>query len=485
MRFSTISALSLTCAMSLWSTTALAQASTDGAAELLAVLQTYLGTTEGVVAVEVDGDAYAVSIDVAPLLAKIPTEGLTAAVSPLEISVTENGDGTWAYEMDQPVSIEYASPGVMSNKTTYEQVALSGVFDESLGDASSYSLKMLGMTQEQTQTEATTGETKLVASQDSMVIEGTAKPGASGLDSSFTSKTEGLSYAITGPAPEGMPPLDYVLTVAGGSAKGGMTGYQPAAFYGLLAWFVAHPDAALIEADKAGLKAQLEAALPLFQSLALDGSYQTISATSPVGVFGMQEVGFAVEMNGVVADGKFREALSFKGLTLPEGLAPPFAAPLVPSELSIDVAASKFDLAAAATLALGLLDLPAGATPPAELEGQMLAALLPGGTVEVTIAPGAAKAPAYGLTYEGAMTVGPTMPMPVGKARIGLTGMAAINEALMASPPEMGMQEMAPMLGMAEMMAKPGTDGELVWEIEATATGGLLVNGQNMMGAGQ
>jgi len=190
-------------------------------------------------------------------------------------------------------------------------------------------------------------------------------------------------------------------------------------------------------------------------------------------------------MNGAVADGKFREAFNLKGLTLPEGVLPPFAAPLVPSDLSLDVTASRFDLAAAAGLGLGLLDLPAGGTPPADFDAQMMAAILPEGVVDITIAPGETNAPAYRLTYEGALSVGPATPMPVGKARLGLTGIDAIGEALKASPPEMGMAEMAPMLEMAKMMAQPGVDGELIWEIETTATGGLLINGQDMMGGGQ
>ena len=82
MRIQSLSAISLTCAMALWSSTALAEATDEGAAALLATLQTYLGTTEGVVAVAVDGDDYMVTLDVAPLIAKIPAEaGLTANVS--------------------------------------------------------------------------------------------------------------------------------------------------------------------------------------------------------------------------------------------------------------------------------------------------------------------------------------------------------------------------------------------------------------------
>ena len=44
------------------------------------------------------------------------------------------------------------------------------------------------------------------------------------------------------------------VQVAEGSATGGMTGYQPAGIYGLLAFFVAHPDPALIESAKDTLR---------------------------------------------------------------------------------------------------------------------------------------------------------------------------------------------------------------------------------------
>lgn len=181
MRKISLTALPVTLALSLWSTTALAQATDEGAAGLLAVFQTYLGTTEGVVAVAVEDDAYKVTIDAGPLLAKIPAEGLTATVSPLDLYLTDNGDGTWAYDLDQPVSIAYSMPGAMDAKTEYASVVLSGVFDEELGDSSEYHLEMSGMTQEQTQTDPTMGEMKVSAKQDSMVIDGTAAAGTSGV----------------------------------------------------------------------------------------------------------------------------------------------------------------------------------------------------------------------------------------------------------------------------------------------------------------
>lgn len=486
MRIQTLSTISLTCAMALWSSTALAEATDEGAAALLATFQTYLGTTEGVVAVAVDGDAYNVTFDATPLMANIPGEaGLTASVSKIDMIVTDNGDGTWDYAVDQPATIAYEVPGVMTSSTEYGQILLTGTFDEELGDSSEYHLEMNNVVSDQTQVDPTMGEMVIKMTQAAMTMDGTAEVGDAGVNSQFTSTATGLAYDLAFPGGEGAPPMAFTATVAEGSATGGITGYQPQGLYGLLAFFVAHPDPALIDADKPALKTALEAAMPLFENLAMTGAYKDIAVTTPMGPVGLAEMGVTIDMNGAVADGKFREAFSLKGLTLPEGVLPPFAAPLVPSDLAIDVTASRFDLAAAAGLGLGLLDLPTGGTPPADFDAQMMGAILPEGVVDITLAPGETNSPAYRLTYEGAVTVGPAMPMPVGKARIGLTGIDAIGAALQASPPEMGMAEMAPMLEMAKMLAQPGVDGELIWEIESTEAGGLLINGQDMMGGGQ
>lgn len=485
MRIVRLSAVSVSLALSLWSTTALAQADEAGAAKLLGVFQTYLGSAEGAVAVAVDGDAYAVTIDPAVLMSAVPADGMTTTITPLEMTVTDNADGTWSYEVDQPVTVTYDVAGLMTSTTSYGQVLLSGTFDEALGDSSAYSLAINDVVSDQTQTDPTLGEMVVKMVQDSMTMEGTAVAGANGLDSQFTTAASGLTYDINIPGADGAPPTVISASVAEATADGTMTGYQPEALYGLLAFFVAHPSEALIESNRPGLKTALEAALPVFENLNMTGAYTGVAVNTPLGPVTMNEVGLTIDMNGVVADGKFREAISIKGLSLADGMVPPFAAGLVPSDLTLDVAASKFDLAAAAGLGLGLLDLPADAPPPEGFDMQLMSAIMPAGTVDITIAPGETTAAAYRLTYEGAMTVGPAMPMPVGKARIGLTGLDAINEALMASPPEMGLQEMGMMTGMAQMMAQPGVDGELIWEIESTATGGLLINGQDMMGGGQ
>lgn len=111
-------------------------------------------------------------------------------------------------------------------------------------------------------------------------------------------------------------------------------------------------------------------------------------------------------------------------------------------------------------------------------ESELLAALLPVGTVDLTIAPAATNATAYILGYEGKMSFGPGQ-IPQGKGKVTLTGMDKIQAALAAAPPEVGGQANMG-LGIAGALAKTGADGELVWEIESGANGAVLVNGKNL-----
>lgn len=473
------SAFPLALTAALWGSTALAQATPEGAAELTAVLQTYLGSTPGVVTVAPEGDAYGVKLDFALLLAKLPPE-VTASLSPLMLQVTDNGDGTWDYTMDQSVTLAYAIGTEMATTINYGSVKLSGVFDEALGDTSEYRLEATDITNEQTQTDpAMGGQLVVKGSVASMVYEGNAEAGAAGVDSTFTSTASDMAYDVTFPVGEGMPPMSVTATIAESGMEGTATGVRSQALYGLLAWFVAHPDQAAIEADKAGLKSQIEGGLPYFDNISATGSYKTITVNSPVGPIGLEEAGLAIDMNGVVSEGLFREAISLKGLTIPEGIVPPFAADLVPTDLDIDLAVSGFDLAAPALLGLGLLDLPAGTPPAPDFDMQMLGALLPSGAVDITLAPGGITAPAFSLGYEGAMSAGP-MGMPSGDAKVSLTGIEAIMTALQAAPPEMGAQDIMPMIAMAQGLAKPEGDA-LVWEVNMAPNGAVSVNGMELV----
>jgi hypothetical protein len=447
----------------------------------LAVFQTCLGKVDGVVSVGIVGDAYAITLDASPMIAAIPVQDMMAAMLPVMMMATDNSDGAWADAIDQPVTLDYSIPDQIEAKTTYGSVQVIGVFDETLGESSQCQIDITGITTEQTLTDANLGTFSIKSVAKSMIGSGMAKPAASGADSTFSALSTGMAYDVTLPAgPEG-PPITIAVVLADAAVGGTIAGYQPSTVYGLLAWFVAHPDQAMIMADKASLMAKIESALPIFENIAMTGGYSDVSATTPVGDVALDELGLTIEMNGFVPDGLIREAVSFCGLTLSDGVVPPFATALMPDKFRIDVAASSFDLQAASKLGLTLFDLPEGATPPEGFEMQTLAAILPAGAVDITLAPAGAANETYALTYEGAMSVGMDGMPVVGTGTVTLDGVDGSMAALTDAPPEMSGQ-IIPVLGMAQAMGAQGPDGELVWTIDASTPGCLMINGVDLMG---
>ena len=77
------------------------------------------------------------------------------------------------------------------------------------------------------------------------------------------------------------------------------------------------------------------------------------------------------------------------------------------------------------------------------------------------------------------MVAGPNSPAPTGKATITLAGIDKLQAALGNAPDTMKAQAMMG-VGMAQGLAKTDADGKLVWEIDATTPGSVLINGTDV-----
>ena len=456
-----------------------APATPEEAARLAALFQTYLGAEPGVVTVQPGGDAYTVTFDFAPFIAKASPEAFSGTITPYVLTMTDNGDGTWATQSDQAFLANFTVSGVTQVSYSIGSWKSTGVFDEALGafSASRSEFSDLAMTQTMALPDQPASNSSNSAKEG--VYESTATAGIEGgIDSKISYNFANYSQTMAIPGAPGAPASDVVIAAESYLGDGTMTALDPAAFYKLLAWFVAHPSQEAIMADQAGLKTLLTDGIPFFQNIAVTGGMTNATISTPVGEFAVASISADVEMNGLVKDGLFREAITLSGLTIPAGLAPEWSAGLVPKEVSLDFALSGFDAASPAAALIAAFDLTKPEPVDPAMESALLSALMPDGTVDIKLAPGVISSDIYALTYEGAMTAGPGG-MPVGKAKITMTGMDAVMAALQASPPEMGGQ-MLPILGMAQGMGKPGTDGALVWDIDASTPGKLLVNGADL-----
>lgn len=480
----------LSLSASLLATTALAVPATqEGADALVQVFQTYLGATPGVVTVQPAGDAYDVKLDASPLLATIPADAGKATLSPIALSLTDNGDGTWGVAQNQPMSFTMSDPGKAEMSAHIANVTGSGTFDTALmafttsvSDASDISV-----TQKMTVEGQPEQNTAYHLDSAHYETTGTAAAGGTGVDVTQTGTMSGLNEIMTMPAmTPGAAAGEISVAAPAGTMNGTVQGLRPDALLKLVAFFVANPSKEAIAAKQADLKALLTAGLPLWDHMIATQGATDISVTTPYGNGTLQSGSTEVEMSGLTKDGMFREAVNLDGLSIADGIVPAWAKDLVPASLGFDVKADKFDLAAAAEKFIASLDLSA-TEPVAAGQGQeMMQALLPAGKVTITLAPGATEATAYKLGYQAQFDAGPGA-MPVGTATITLAGMDKILAALQSAPPEQGMQVQM-MLGMAQGFAKPGANGDLEWDIESTPEGKFTINGQDMsamMGAAQ
>ncbi len=471
-------------------------ATDEGAARLTGVLQTYLGATEGVVSVTPQGDSYQLKIDPAPLLAQVPDAQAQITVSPLTYALTDNGDGSWGVSEDQVLSWSVVVPKMFEQKGT-AKVQSTGTWDAALKGFREQKAVMTDYVIDSVQyapPEAVGPDGMPVApapdaapqvvSRDHqttarMEVEMTGTAGkAGGVDQAMTFTATDLKQSqelMSGP---GGAPMLIEVSAPGYDGKGLMAGARSDGMLSLLAWFVAHPSEAQIKQSQDGLRDRLAAAMPLWDDLSLEMAIRDMTIGSPIGEFGLASATLGLGLSGAVPDGRLAEKLVLSALTVPEGVLPPWVAPILPQEVSLDFAASDFDLAAPAKLLIESFDLNAE-EPLARLSPeQMQQAFLPDGKAVLKLAPSQIKGDGYRIDYRADVAVGPGA-APVGAALISASGLDTLESALAAAPQDEAAQPLM-MLRMARAMSKPGEGGDAVWDIQMPEGGQISVNGQPM-----
>lgn len=459
-----------------------APATQEGAARLTASFQTYLGSTPGVVTVTPQGETYAVQLDAKPLAALLHADQGKVETSPLIYTLTDNGDGTWHVTEDQPLNIKIDVPGKMSVAYTADRMVSDGIWDERLPGFAKQTATItnFGSTTVEFGPDGKSLSTSTQTTKE-MQIDTTGTAGATGgADVAVDYTANGVVQTMTLPSDPAAPPMTVEMTASGyvGSMKIG--GLKSRDLLALAGWFVAHPSQEAIKTGQDELRGIATAALPVFGTLTGTMTANEVSVSTPAGPFGAASLDVTFDANGVVSAGRFREGIAVKGLTVPAGLVPDWAANLVPGEVGLDFTASGFDLDAPARMLLKSMDLTKPEAISPEVEAQLGALALPDGKIDITLSPGRAISPDYTLTYEGKMVAGPGV-APTGTARITAQGLDKVQEDLAKAPPEVSGQVAMP-LAMAMGMAK-NENGTLIWDIDASTPGSLKVNGLDMMGA--
>ena len=85
-------------------------ATPDDARALETTLRRYAGPTEGVVTVTPEVDRYKVVLDPTGYARMLPPDQGNLQVSPLTLTLTDQGGGKWQVDADQPMTLKVGAP---------------------------------------------------------------------------------------------------------------------------------------------------------------------------------------------------------------------------------------------------------------------------------------------------------------------------------------------------------------------------------------
>ena len=464
-----------------------ASATPQGAKDLTASIQQWFGNESGVVTVSPSGETYALKLDFAPYIAKFKSPDFTAEMTPLNFALTDQGGGKWLVTEDEPLRFRFSAPGVAEISLSIGKRKSTAVFDEAIGAFATSASENENVRFEETITPPNEGKTQIIMSlKHSSTALAVAPAGSGSINASVKVQSSGIAETFVIPASESSPTaIDITVTAKQSLQNLDFKGIRLMPIRQLIGFAIAHSKQDKLGADQAELKKLLLESIPLFDNYVFDYALKDLAAATPIGSVGMASIGVTGELNGIVANGLFQEGISFEGLTLPEGLVPPFAKDLIPEKFALSFKIDGFDLAAPAKILIETMEIDESKPLTPEDEAKLLAALLPTGKFNMSTGPGNVTNKTYDLNYEGSMTMRPNDQFMAGNALVKLKGFDALMDIVKAAPPEFGLEQSIIGLVAARGFAKTETDGSLTWKLEGSSDGKASVNGidlSNLMG---
>lgn len=454
-------------------------ATPEGARQLVAAFQTYFGkyasTEMGIVTVTPEGSAYRVSIDPARLGKPLAGAGISLEAKPLELMLSEVGDGTWNVVSNGIPSFTLKGPDGFEQQTNYLNFKQEGVFDPALGMFRSLKSSGDGV--------AVTSHHKIM---DQIQTGG---PSASSLKTipvgpkvgDVTAEGTISKYDVqinlpTGPGAKPGPAKQFSINLNSGTFNLGVKEFHSRDALDLLAFFVANPDKEAIAAKQADLKALLRNLVPGFASVTETVAFKDVSVTSAEGSFAGKNLGFAVDVSGGVPNSHYNIALKASDLAFPAKMLPEWSAGLVPTLIDTSIKVSGMDFGAAASEAIEDFSLATTPSISAADAGKILQKMLPAGYATLTLPPGHLATGLLDVKYDGIMTFGEAQ--MAGKFNISATGLdKAIEKLTAAMQKDPSAAQAFGALSIAKGLGKPGPEGTLVWVVEMTPERKVLVNG--------
>ena len=468
-------------------------ASPEEAARIKASLEAYVGNEPGVVKVEPQGEAYAITLDALPYFNKYASAEFKAYADPLALLAEPMGNGQWKVSGKGPWGIQISAPEKMEMSARAANQDWSGIFDEALGGFASSTGTFSGLSFSQKARDPSVNATVNIsyAIQALTTSSNATGDGNGGADSTSKMEMTGISMATSAEGADGAPSaelaaMNYTASAGKFTYDTSAKGLRLRALMDLVAWFVARPSKDAIIRDQVQLKEKLASALPFFQSVSSKAAYDGLNVVTAFGPIAVPSATIDADMNGIVKDGMLREKFAFSGFTIPPGLVPPWTQELVPNNFSLDFSLSGFDLESPAKTVLAQLDLSKDPPVPAGMEQLLLPALVPTNAVNISFAASEISAPAYSVTYDGSL-VASLAGFPTGKFNVKFKGIDAVMAKVQAQAADPAAQQMMAGLIAAKGMGKAEPDGTLSYAIDIQPMAQVFVNGVNVtaMAGGQ
>jgi hypothetical protein len=456
-------------------------ATPEGAEKLDAFFAAYLGKPAAgdpaTLAVTPEGSDYAVSLDLAALMAPFRSAGVFYDFydpAPLHYKLFEQDDGAWRIESSgfPPISMH-----TKDGESTIAIVGYKGQFviDPAIawwrsgsGSADKINVKAHGDGFDET---LDAGSLQMTASSQAA--------GEGAVSSVMQESLADLAVRFAGTpgaakAGADAKPVDVGAHADKALIEARLDGLRSRAALDLWAFLVAHPSRAELAANEAALKTLLTDALAGQLKFDENIGLQKIAVQMPQGAVVMDaaKIGFG---GATGATSAFEQHFTVDGLTLPPGLVPPMYRDLVPTTVDLGFKASGFDFAAASAEAIADMHLAGDKEPiSSEDEAKVWAKLLGAGPVIVDVPPSRLLGPQLDLSIQGQVRY--QGDKPSGTFTVHMRNFDKTMAALKSLGPA-AEREIIPFLAMAKGMAKTEGDGALTWVGELGADGMMKING--------
>jgi hypothetical protein len=463
----------------------------DGAQKLSDTFAAYLGKAGSAAAkVVVEGDHYALSVDIAALYAPLSAAGFSVDPALLKYDLTQRDEGTWRVASDSlpPIALTMKNSKIAYNFGDYK---FDGVFDPALpgfksGEASVAKIALSVESEKPAFTEtvdianvhatmtgapAPSGAVSFGVHEDlgALALNITPKEDSGGKEGGDDGDGDGKDSVRPLPGP-------ITFEVGGGVADVSADGVPFRKLLDVWAFLAAHPTRPEIAANEEAFKALLRGLAPSELKLSEKVDLKSITVSLPQGRFTMTGGKFGVSAaTGAGPKGMVEYSVAADGFSMPPGMLPPGMGDFVPTSFNLGIRASGFDAAAGAEEAIKDMHFAGDEKLISDADGQQILAKLKGAApIVVDLLPSHVVAPQLDATVEGQLRIEGDKPSGVLKIRVRNFDKSVV--ALKALGP-IATPQMLGGLALAKTLAKSESDGALTWLAEYSADGAVKVNG--------